>query len=115
MTLIDFLTPKDAEEIKPNLFIVKGKKGYRQIYPLAWNGKYRIKEQLSSVFSIRTLITIGIILFLVWSYVHDISELQTAYNEVYADPVLFCTKVLSNNPNTDIDFSIIRPINEGET
>ena len=68
------LTPIDTEEIKPNLFIKKTDKGYRQVHPLVWNNKYRWKEQLKTVFTFRTFFTLALIIFIAWSYVHDTKE-----------------------------------------
>ncbi len=106
MSIIDFLTPKDTEEIKPGLFVQKGRQGYKVIQPLAWNGQLKIKEQLRSVFSLRTFITIGIILFLAWSYSHDIKGLNDFRNEVVEDPVAFCEDIYrayEENPCSERD------------
>ncbi|KKL12538.1 hypothetical protein LCGC14_2534780 [marine sediment metagenome] len=61
MSLIDSLTPKDTEEIRPGLFIQKREKGYRVLNPIAWNGKYRWRKQ----FSWRSVFTIAIIIFII--------------------------------------------------
>ncbi|KKM06747.1 hypothetical protein LCGC14_1740910, partial [marine sediment metagenome] len=39
-------TPKDTEEIRPGLFVkrLKGNK-YKQVEPLVWNGKWRLRNQ----------------------------------------------------------------------
>ena len=101
MSFIDSLTPKDTEEIKPDLFIQKTKKGYRQVHPVAWKGKWRTKEQLAMVFSIRTIATIAVICFLAWSYLHDQGALREFYIEVQSNPVEFCNSVLQDlNQNT---------------
>jgi len=104
------LTPSDTEEIKPGLFIqtryrniddgqgnVIGREalGYRQIEPLVWEGKFRKKEQLRSIFSWRTLITISIILFIAWSYLHDTGAYREFYNSYAQNPIAFCENVLS--------------------
>ena len=101
MSFIDSLTPKDTEELKPDLFIQKTKKGYRQIHPVAWKGKWRTKEQLSTVFAWRTIITIFVFGFLAWSYLHDQGALREFYIEVQSDPVAFCNSVYEiQNQNT---------------
>jgi len=70
MSLKDFLTPTDAEEIKPNLFIKKTRVGYRQINPIVWNNEYRLKGQ----FSIKHLFGLALIIFICWSYYHDVGS-----------------------------------------
>lgn len=70
MSLIKALTPAETEEIKPGLFIQKGKNGnYRVINPIAWKGEWRLNKQ----FAWRNLITIVIVLFLAWSYFNETS------------------------------------------
>ena len=68
MSLINVLTPKDTEEIKPGLFVRKVGKDYRSINPIAWNGKFRWKEQMRTVFCFRTIFTIALIIFICWGY-----------------------------------------------
>jgi len=104
MDITKNLTPKDTEEIKPGLFIQKRKNGkYKQIYPLAWEGKLRWKEQLKTIFTFRTFFTIALILFLAWSYIHDTGECRFIVENLdkftkmdyYCDPLLeergYCT------------------------
>ena len=86
------LTPKDTKEIKPNLFIQKTKYGYRQINPMAWNGKLRVREQLRTVFCLRTIFTIALIIFIVWSYMHDTKECRELMEEFEDDPAAFAIK-----------------------
>lgn len=93
MSLADSLTPKDTEEVKPGLFIQKRKNGYKQILPLAWDGKILWKQQLRTVFSFRTFFTIAIILFLAWSYLHDVQEYKSFYERVTNNPVQYCTEI----------------------
>lgn len=108
MSLAKTLTPKDTEEVKPNLFVqtkyknitddkhnITGRKpvGYRVINPVAWDGKLRLKEQLKTILSLRFLFTLAIIIFLVWAYQHDTKALQEFYNEVRGSPVAYCEKV----------------------
>ena len=69
MSLIDGLTPKDTEEIKPGLFVQKKKNGYRAVNPIAWNGKYRWRKQ----FGWRTVFTIAIICFIAFTYFNETS------------------------------------------
>lgn len=93
MTLTDSLTPKNTEEIKPGLFIQKKGNGYRMIDPVAWNGKILWKKQIRSVISLRFVITITIVLFLVWAYNQDIGASLDFYNLVHEDPLAFCLQV----------------------
>lgn len=96
MGIVERLMPKDTEELKPGLFIQKTRKGYRQIEPLAWNGKMRWKPQIASVFSIRTFVTIAVVLFLAWAYVNDVGSLIVFYNAVHEDPIGYCNDVLES-------------------
>ncbi len=68
MSLIDSLTPKNTEEIKPGLFIQKTPRGYRQINPMAWNGEFRTKEQLRTIINFKSIFTIALILFIAYHY-----------------------------------------------
>lgn len=95
--LIKVLTPKDTEEIKPSFFLqTKYKKitdedwkviarepiKYRQVLPLVWEGKFLWKEQLRTVINFKVLIWLIILLFIVWSYNHDVKEYKIFYEEV---------------------------------
>lgn len=102
MSLKDSLTPKDTEEIKPSLFIQKKGEKYRVINPLVWNNKFRIKEQLKTIFSIRVLLGIAFTLFLVWTYLHDVGALREFYFKVKVNPIQWCHKVLSTIPTGDL-------------
>lgn len=81
------LTPKNTEEVRPGLFIQKRNNNYRQIHPAAWNGKVDWKGQMKSVFSFRTVFTMGLILFIYFGYLHDYRELQNFYEEVMDDEI----------------------------
>lgn len=78
MSLMDSLTPKDTEEMKPELFIQKKGDVYRQINPIAWNGKWRLKKQ----FGWRNLFFILLVLFIAWSYIDNTERCE----EFQADP-----------------------------
>jgi hypothetical protein len=93
MGIIESLTPKDTEEVKPGLFIKKTNKGYRQINPAAWNGKIRWKEQLKTIITFRSILSLGIILFLVFGYVNDNKSLMNFYDKITNDPVGFCREI----------------------
>ncbi len=101
MSLRKALSPKDTEEIKPNLFIQKrGKDNYRKVEPLVWNGKWRIKQQ----FGWKNLFTIVIVLFLAWSYFNETSycrELQENPCELIPELITYCSQFNSFG-DTDI-------------
>ena len=101
MSFADSITPADTEEIKPGFFVQKRLKGYKQVYPFAWNGKIRYKEQLSSLFSMRTIITIAIIIFIAWSYQHDVDSYKTFYEDVQNDPTTYCLDHQTQYVNPD--------------
>lgn len=86
--MIDFkkaFTPKEVEELKPNFFVQKRGDNYRQVRPLVWNGKWRLRNQIGwrNVFMI--LLIVGLFLVGV-KYV-------TFYEEVNSDPQEFCKNV----------------------
>ena len=96
MNIKKILTPKDTEEIRPGIFVQKNKKGEnRVINPIVWNDKWNLKKQ----FSIKTLITLAIIIFVVWSYQHDVKQYQEFFNNVTSNPGDYCDRVLSGKQN----------------
>jgi len=104
-------TPKDTEELKPGLFIQKTPKGWKQIFPIVWNGKYRWKEQLSTVFSLRTLFTVALVLFIAWSYTHDVQVYKDFYFETITNPIEFCENIYSNPTEFENPLGNIEVIN----
>ncbi len=93
MNFIKALTPNETEEIKPGLFIQKTIRGYRQVSPAAWNGKIIWKNFLFGQGFFKSFIFFLIILFIAWSYFHDVKVYQDFYEEVISNPVLFCSNV----------------------
>jgi len=93
MNLTKSLTPKDTEEIKPGLFIQRTNKGYRQIDPAAWNGKINWRNFLLGQNFLRNFIWFAIIIFLAWSYFHDVKAYRDFYTDVNSNPIGFCTNV----------------------
>ncbi len=87
------LTPKDTEEIKPGFFIQRRGKGYRQVYPGAWNEEIIWKNLLFSGMGWKNLLWFTIIIFVAWSYWHDVQAYRDFYEEVISDPVQFCLNV----------------------
>lgn len=83
-------TPKDVEEIKPGLFIKSFPKNpdtieYRQVQPLVWNGRWRLKNQIG----VRNIVMIIIIIGLFLTGAKYINF----YEEVNSDPAAFCSNV----------------------
>ncbi len=76
MNLKKALTPKDTEEIRPGLFVKKTNKGYRQVYPAVWNGKYSFKNIFLGRDFIKHFIWFTLIIFLAWSYFNDVDVYQ---------------------------------------
>ncbi len=103
MNLRKAFTPKDTEEIKPNFFIQRWKGNYRQVNPVAWNGKYRWKEQVKTIFTFRTLFWIALILFIAWSYMNDVQQYKQFYEDVKGNPVLYCENVFRDGGVNSLD------------
>lgn len=85
-----WLEPRDTEEIKPGLFIQKKGKAYRQVHPAAWDGKINWNNMLFGGSVYKTFMWFGILLFLVWSYQHDVAQYKDFYENIQNDPVAFC-------------------------
>ncbi len=79
------LTPKEVEEIKPGFFIQKKGNFYRQIKPLVWEGKWRLKGQIKwgNVF----------VIILILALFFSGAKYVRFYEEVNSDPVAFCKNV----------------------
>jgi hypothetical protein len=90
---IKALTPKDTEEIKPGLFIQRKLGGYRNVYPAAWNGKIIWANFLFGGSVFKTIGWFAIILFVVWSYQHDVAEYKEFYEKIQQDPFAWCLDV----------------------
>jgi len=99
MSIIESLTPKDAEEIKPGLFVQKKFGKWRKIEPLAWDGKMRWKEQLKTIFRIRTLITMVIIIYVAYAYAHDTAVCRQVLAEIQEDPYGFVFSRMNTTEN----------------
>ncbi|HEC39528.1 hypothetical protein LCGC14_0538180 [marine sediment metagenome] len=104
MNLTKALTPKNTEEIKPGLFIQARAKNpdtieYRQVSPAAWEGKIIWKNLLFGQGFLKSFLFFLIIIFLAWSYFHDVKVYQDFYEEVISNPVGFCTNVSLVNIN----------------
>ncbi len=78
-------TPKDVEEIKPNFFVQKKGDFYRQVQPLVWEGKWRLKNQISW----RNVFMIVLIIGLFFTGIKYVNF----YEEVNSNPEEFCSNV----------------------
>lgn len=78
-------TPKDVEELKPNFFVQKKGDTYRQVQPLVWNGKWRLKNQIK----LRNILMIVLIIAL---YLVGMKYVNF-YEEVNSNPKEFCQNV----------------------
>ncbi len=93
MNFIKVLTPKDTQEIKPGLFIQKTSSGYRQVSPPAWDGKVIWKNFFFGQGFLKSSFFFIVLMFLAWSYFHDVKVYREFYEEVIADPILFCSNI----------------------
>ena len=118
MSVVDSLTPRDTEEVKPNLFIQKTRKGWRTINPLAWKGKIRWAEQAKTIFSLSTAMRLAVVIFLVWAYLHDTAALREFQVEVTSNPVAWCNAVYESGiqsnfyPGQQADLGGLLELNE---
>ena len=85
----------DTEEVKPGIFVQKKDGSYRVVQPLTWNGRFRWKEQLRASWG--NLFTLGMVLFLVWAYLHDVSALDQHCQTIIDNPEEFCQGYSKNN------------------
>ena len=82
MSFIRQLEPKNTEEVKPGIFLQKTRKGWRQVYPAAWNGKINWKNfVLGGPNFWKTLVWFAIILFLIFAYYHDVQQYKEFYKK----------------------------------
>lgn len=91
MNFIDALTPKNTEEIRPGLFVQKTAKGYKQISPSAWNGEIIWKNFLFGPDALKHFFIFSLLMFIVWSYQHDVQEYQGFYERMIINPIPFCS------------------------
>lgn len=114
--LLNHLTPKNTEEVKPGLFIQKYKGDnlmlklekaadghpeeikydkYRVVVPGAWKGVFYPKNLLLGKAPLRGLAIFAFILFLAWAYWHDTSTLVEINRQ------------LAGNLSTNINLSLL--------
>jgi hypothetical protein len=123
--LISFLTPKNTEEVKPNLFIqkIRGvKEGnspedkYRQITPVAWDGKIiNWTAFWLGANPVKSTLVFLLIIFMAWAYVHDMSARDSfyekiIYNDTFAKDV--CELHLEENLTRVYSFNVTHYCNE---
>jgi hypothetical protein len=90
MSFVDSLTPPDTEEIKPGVFLQKRFGKYRLIHPASWEGKMNWKNLFLGGNPLKHLVIFLFIVFLVWSYQHDIQAYQEFYINIRENPLGFC-------------------------
>ena len=83
-------TSKNVEEVRPGLFVKAIPKNpdkieYRQVQPLVWNGKWRLKNQISW----RNVFMIVLITGLFFTGIKYVNF----YEEVNSNPEEFCSNV----------------------
>lgn len=115
MSLTNILTPDNTEELKPGLFIQKRKNGYRQIQPMAWQGKIRWGEQMKTIFCFRTIFFVALVLFIYFGYLHDYRTLKDFYEDVMSNPIGFCANVTQGAIDNFKGLNYGVNLNEGNT
>lgn len=104
MSLIETLTPKNTEQLRPGLFVQEKKGNYRVVNPIAWEGKWRLNKQ----FSYRNMITVVIVIFIAWTYFNETEfcrELKEDPCALLPDIINYCSErnslVVSFNPEVN--------------
>lgn len=92
MSIKDSLTPKDTEELKPGFFVQKQGNKYRQVQPIIWKGKWRLKNQIEW----RDIFFIALIIGLFFGGQNYVRF----YEETITDPAAFCA--LNNITSIDV-------------
>lgn len=127
--LVKILTPKNTEEIKPNLFIqtynnpdslmsrldktIRGHQKeirypkYRNITPAVLNNKLRWIIVILGAHPIKSLAIFLFILFMAWSYKHDVLTLMT-----FRDQLFFNDTARSNFCNNPMWYSKIMNLSD---
>jgi len=108
MSFIEKLTPKDTEEIKPNLFIQRRGNYYRQIYPAAWNGKINWYNFITGGHWTK-LFWFFIILFIVFGFYVQSGDYKKFHDLVMENPYNFCESIRIETPNR---LNILEVLNE---
>ena len=100
MNLLKILTPKNTEEIKPGLFIQKTERGYKQVYPAAWNGKIDYKNLIFGKGFLKTTLFFLALLFIVYGYsstTNACMKFQEKPCDYLNNLTQFCMEVEENN------------------
>jgi len=111
MTIIDILTPKDTEEVKPNFFIQKKGNHYRQVSPMAWNGKMLWKNAILGPNWKSHLAFFLILMFICWAYVTDNKTFIEQDKMIKENPMKFCAGILEADRLNEQMSNQIKPIN----
>lgn len=109
--LTEILTPDTTEEVKPGLFIqtkekADGKKEYRVIHPMAWNGKINIKNSTLGAHPLKHLFIFLAIMFIVFGYWYEVHEYKQFYVQTINYPEPFCEAVQRAKTNLLTDGSL---------
>lgn len=111
MSITDFLTPKNTQEVRPGLFVQAITKNpdkltYRVINPMAWNGKIRTTEQLRTIFNFKSLFALLLIIFISYNYYMDTKMCR----EFQADPCVYLPQInnfcLERSQDHTMNFSL---------
>ena len=103
MSFIDSLTPKDTEEVRPGLFIQKTSKGYRQIYPAAWNGKINYNNFFFGSGFLKSFIWFAILMIIIFGY-YDSTK---SCNEFQSDPCKYLPNITTYCIEEETDYNIL--------
>ena len=117
MNWIDNITPKNTEEVRPGLFVQSRPKNpdsisYRVVYPAAWNGKVNWKNFILGHNFFKNLFIFLLILFIAYSYQHDVSMYKEFYEEHVNNPLCnniidICTEEMKDNGLCEIQIANI--------
>lgn len=136
--LVKILTPKNTDEVKPKLYVqtynnpdsliarldktVRGHQKeirypkYRQIYPAAWNNRVNWKITILGAKPIKSFFVFLLILFLAWSYWHDVSTSRNFQVQLITNATArgeFCSLANFDTSMPSQDSSILDSLKKG--
>ena len=89
---------KNTEEIRPNLFLKKTKKGnYYQVYPLRFNGRWMVKNFLWPPYMKWTVLMVTILVTVALSHKHDVAVYTEALKPLYENPIKYCNAIIEEH------------------
>jgi hypothetical protein len=96
MSFISSLEPKNTEEVKPGLFVQSFTKNpssvkYRVVHPAVWNGKVNWKNFILGSSPLKHFLIFLLLMFLVWSYQHDVSSYKDFYEKIISECTCQCS------------------------